>query len=75
VEIEIQANDLRHIRDTVLALIAEDTGQSLETVHEDSLHDHWYTAPQALEFGFIDHIVESFGQVMPLQHEKVGTTR
>src|SRR6185312_9475068 len=33
VEIEIQANDLRHIRDTVLGLIADDTGQPFETVH------------------------------------------
>lgn len=67
VEIEIQANDLRHIRDTVLRLIADDTGQPLETVYEDSLHDHWYTAKQAQEFGFIDHIVQSFDQIMPLQ--------
>jgi ATP-dependent Clp protease protease subunit len=65
VEIEIQANDLRHIRDTVLGLIAEDTGQPFDIVHEDSRHDHWYTAEQAREYGFIDHIVESFDQVMP----------
>jgi ATP-dependent Clp protease protease subunit len=65
VEIEIQANDLRHIRDTVLGLIAEDTGQPFDIVHEDSRHDHWYTADQAREYGFIDHIVESFDQVMP----------
>jgi len=65
VEIEIQANDLRHIRDTVLGLIAEDTGQPFETVHEDARHDHWYTADQAREYGFIDHIVDSFDQVMP----------
>lgn len=67
VEIEIQANDLRHLRDTVLRLVAEDTGRPLETVYEDSLHDHWYTAHQAQEFGFIDHVVRSFDQVMPLQ--------
>jgi ATP-dependent Clp protease protease subunit len=71
VEIEIQANDLRHIRDTVLGLIATDTGQPIETVYEDSLHDHWYTAEQALEYGFIDHIVDSFDQVMPLQRPRV----
>ena len=70
VEIEIQANDLRHIRDTVLGLIAEDTGQPVETVYEDSLHDHWYTAAQALEYGFIDQVVRSFDQVMPLQRSK-----
>jgi ATP-dependent Clp protease protease subunit len=64
-EIEIQANDLRHIRDTVLGLIASDTGQPFDVIHEDSLHDHWYTADQAREYGFIDHVVESFDQVMP----------
>jgi ATP-dependent Clp protease protease subunit len=69
VEIEIQANDLRHIRDTVLGLIAADTGQPVETVYEDSLHDHWYTAREAIEFGFVDHLVESFDQVMPVRTE------
>jgi ATP-dependent Clp protease protease subunit len=82
VEIEIQANDLRHIRDTVLGLIADDTGQSRGTVFEDSLHDHWYTADEALEFGFIDHVVDSFDQIMPLrkqttqnQSEKSGAAK
>jgi ATP-dependent Clp protease, protease subunit len=65
VEIEIQANDLRHIRDTVLGLIAQDTGQPVDQVFEDSLHDHWYTAEEAREYGFVDHIVASFDQVMP----------
>ncbi len=69
VEIEIRANDLRHIRDTVLALIAEVSGQPFDTVLEDSLHDHWYTAEQARTYGFIDHIVESFDQVMPQQRK------
>ncbi|MEV6413425.1 ATP-dependent Clp protease proteolytic subunit [Kribbella sp. NPDC051718] len=67
VEIEIQANDLRHIRDTVLRLVAADTGQPIETVFDDSLHDRWYTAEEALTYGFIDHIVENFAQVMPTQ--------
>ncbi|GAA0596543.1 ATP-dependent Clp protease proteolytic subunit [Kribbella sandramycini] len=67
VEIEIQANDLRHIRDTVLTLVADDTGQPFDVVHEDSRHDHWYTAEEARDYGFIDHIVSSFDQVMPLE--------
>ncbi|MFC0626374.1 ClpP family protease [Kribbella deserti] len=75
VEIEIQANDLRHIRDTVLRLISEDTGQPMETVFEDSLHDHWYTAEEAREFGFVDHIVTSFDQVMPRHAVEGETTR
>ena len=74
-EIEIQANDLRHIRDTVLGLIAEDTAQPLDTVYEDSLHDHWYTAREALEYGFIDHVVESFDQVMPVRVQTAEVAR
>jgi ATP-dependent Clp protease protease subunit len=65
VEIEVQAGDLRHTRDTVLGLIAEDTGQPFERVFEDSVHDRWYTAAEAREYGFVDEIVGSFGQVMP----------
>lgn len=65
VDIELQADDLRHTRDTVLALIAEDTGQPFARVFEDSLHDHWYTAEEAREYGFVDTIVRSFDQVKP----------
>ncbi len=65
VDIELQADDLRHSRDTVLGLIAEDTGQAVERIFEDSLHDHWYTAEQALEYGFIDSIVASFDDYRP----------
>ncbi|CAM3280225.1 ClpP family protease [Tsukamurella hominis] len=65
VDIELQAGDLRHTRDTVLGLIAEDTGRPLEQIFEDSLHDRWYTAEQAREYGFIDEIVESFDTVVP----------
>ncbi len=66
-DIEVQANDLRHMVDTVLGLIAEDTGQPVERIFDDSLHDHWYTAAEARDYGFIDEIVDSFGQVMPVQ--------
>ncbi len=65
VDIELQAGDLRHTRDTVLALIAADTGQPVERVFEDSLHDRWYTAAQAQDYGFIDTIVSSFAEIVP----------
>ena len=72
VEIELQAGDLRHTRDTVLGLIAEDTGQSVERIFEDSLHDRWYSASEALEYGFVDAVVSSFGEVMPDRGRAVG---
>jgi ATP-dependent Clp protease protease subunit len=72
VDIEVQAEDLRHTVDTVLGLIAADTGQPVERIFSDSLHDHWYTAEEAREFGFIDQIVGSFGQVMPAPKHRAG---
>ncbi|MCA2208876.1 MULTISPECIES: ClpP family protease [Nocardia] len=73
VEVEVQADDLRYTVDTVLGLIAEDTGQPFDRVYEDSLHDRWFTATQALEYGFIDHVVESFDQVVP-NRRRIGIT-
>jgi ATP-dependent Clp protease protease subunit len=72
VELELQANDLRLTRDTVLGLIAEDTGQPVARVFEDSLHDHWYTAQEARTYGLIDEIVSSFDQVMPVRKHPIG---
>lgn len=72
VDIELQADDLRHTRDTVLRLIAEDTGQPVERVFEDSLHDHWYTAEEAREYGFIDSIVQGFDDMRPRTRVNAG---
>ncbi|MEU4385092.1 ATP-dependent Clp protease proteolytic subunit [Promicromonospora sp. NPDC023805] len=74
VDIELQADDLRHTRDTVLRLISEDTGQSVERIFDDSLHDHWYTAEEALDFGFIDTIVQSFEAIRPRDRQRTGFT-
>ncbi|ROS75510.1 ClpP family protease [Cellulomonas sp. PhB143] len=75
VDIEFQADDLRHTRDTVLRLIAEDTGQPVERVFEDSLHDHWYTAEDAREYGFVDTIVHSWADVEPRRQGHAGFAR
>lgn len=73
VDIELQADDLRHTRDTVLGLIAEDTGQPIERIFEDSLHDRWYTAEEARDYGFVDTIVEHFDQIAPRRaRERAG---
>ncbi|WP_144881708.1 ClpP family protease [Microbacterium paraoxydans] len=72
VEIEAQADDLRHMRDTVLGLIADDTGQPLARIFEDSLHDRWYTAAEAQDYGFVDEIVQSTAEIMPRRRARVG---
>ncbi|KRA25761.1 ATP-dependent Clp protease proteolytic subunit [Microbacterium sp. Root61] len=72
VEIEAQADDLRHLRDTVMGLIADDTGQPVDRVFEDSLHDRWYTAREAIDYGFIDGVVAHFDEVRPPRRARFG---
>ena len=43
----------------MLGLIAEHTGQPLERIGEDSVRDRGYRADQALEYGFIDSVLDS----------------
>ncbi|GAB93681.1 ClpP family protease [Gordonia rhizosphera] len=71
-DIELQADDLRHVRDTVLAIIAEQTGQTAERIFDDSLRDHVFTAEESLDYGFIDHIADDLAQIRPLAPASTG---
>lgn len=63
-DIAIQADDLRHTRDTVLSLVAQDTGQDRDAIEQDSRRDRWFDAQEALEYGFIDHVVTGLGDIV-----------
>ncbi len=65
VDIEIQAENLEHTKNVVLALIAEHTGQPLSRIEADSRRDRWFTADQAKEYGFVDAIVSQLSDVTP----------
>ena len=44
-------------------LIAEHTGQTVERINTDYDRDRWFTAQEALEYGFIDHVISRAGQL------------
>ena len=44
-------------------LIAQHTGQTVEQIEADSDRDRWFTAEEAKDYGFVDHVVPSAGQV------------
>jgi ATP-dependent Clp protease protease subunit len=72
VDIELQADDLRHMRDTVLEIIAERTGKTSQQVFEDSLRDHMFTAEEARDYGFVDEVVDDFGRLRPAPRRTTG---
>ncbi|OLT08537.1 ATP-dependent Clp protease proteolytic subunit [Kocuria sp. CNJ-770] len=65
VDIAIQAEDLRHTRDTVLGLIAEHTGRPIEQITADSQRDRWFTAEEARAYGFVDRVIAGLDDVRP----------
>ena len=65
VDVEIQAQNLEHVRDTVLGLIAEHTGQPLARIVADSERDRWFTAEEARAYGFVDRVVTTLDDIRP----------
>ena len=59
----------------MLRIISQDTGAPLDRLFEDSLRDRWFTAEQAKDYGFVDHIVSSFEAIAPrARRHPVGLT-
>ena len=61
-DIKIQAEQMLHIKKQMAELIAVHTGQSLEQIERDSDRDRWFTAAEAKEYGFVDHVIKNATQ-------------
>jgi ATP-dependent Clp protease protease subunit len=58
-DIAIQAEQMRYTKKLMAERIATHTGQPLERIEQDSDRDRWFTAEEAKEYGFVDHVVAS----------------
>jgi ATP-dependent Clp protease protease subunit len=64
-DIAIQADMLRRMKRTLTELQAQHTGQTPEQIEKDSDRDRWFTAQEALEYGFVDHVVSKAAMTDP----------
>jgi len=62
-DIAIQAEQMLFTKKVLQGLIAEHTGQTYEQISEDSDRDRWFTAPEAVEYGFVDRVVQGAEQL------------
>jgi ATP-dependent Clp protease, protease subunit len=62
-DIKIQAEQMLHIKKTLFERTAFHTGQPIERIELDADRDRWYTAEEAEQYGFIDHVVRSATEV------------
>ncbi len=58
-DVRINAQLILHMKQVLSELTAEQTGQPLEKILKDNDRDSWFTAEEAKEYGFIDHVVAS----------------
>ncbi len=56
-DIEIHAREILSLRDKLNAILAERTGQSLETIARDTDRDNFMSSDDALKYGLIDRVL------------------
>ena len=71
-DVEIYAEQLERVGSTLVRLIAEHTGQPVETVERDSRRDRWFGAEEARAYGLIDHVLDRVDDVRPSIVRQMG---
>jgi ATP-dependent Clp protease protease subunit len=57
-DIAIQAEQIVYMKSMLAERIAFHTGQPIERIEADSDRDRWFTAKEALDYGFIDAVID-----------------
>ena len=61
VDIEIMAQEILFLKETLNGLMAEHTGQPLAKITEDTERDYFLSPAEAVEYGLIDRVVDNLG--------------
>jgi ATP-dependent Clp protease protease subunit len=58
-DIEIQANEILRLKKRLNEILAENTGQDLEKIEQDTNRDMYLTAEAAVDYGLVDHVLDA----------------
>ncbi|MCA9957633.1 MAG: ATP-dependent Clp protease proteolytic subunit [Anaerolineales bacterium] len=62
-DIAIEAEEILKMRRRLNQIFAEQTGQPLEKVEDDTDRNFWMSAQQAKEYGLVQHIIHSLDEI------------
>ena len=62
-DVQIQAQEIIKTRERINRIIAEQTGQPLERVAEDTDRDHWMSAEESVAYGIVGKIIRSAAEL------------
>ena len=57
-ELKTKADQLMRTREITAEVISKHTGHPIEEVYEKTQHDAWFEAPEAVEWGLADQIID-----------------
>ena len=57
-DIQIAANEILRIRETLNRILAESTGKSIKQIEKDTDRNYFLSAQESLEYGIIDKVLE-----------------
>ena len=57
-DVEIHAREILYLKQRLNQLLAQHTGQSIETVERDTDRDNFLSAPDAVKYGMADQVLE-----------------
>ncbi|MEC9318631.1 MAG: ATP-dependent Clp protease proteolytic subunit, partial [Pseudomonadota bacterium] len=61
-DFEIHAKQILDLKERLNRMLAENTGQDYEKVARDTDRDHFLTAPEAVDYGLVDGILNKRGE-------------
>jgi len=56
-DIQIQAQEIQRLKDTLNEILAEQTGKTAKRIEKDTDRDHFMSAKEAVEYGLIDKVL------------------
>ena len=56
-DIEIEAREILRMRERLVRIISEETGQPVERINKDIHRNHWMTAEEAIEYGMVTTVI------------------
>lgn len=62
-DIAIQAREIVKTRERINTIIAQQTGQSIERVTEDTDRDYWMSAEESVEYGLVGKIIQDISEL------------
>lgn len=71
-DVRVNAELILDMKKTLSELTARQTGHTIDEIYRDNAYDHWFTAQEALQYGFVDHLLAASSMTGRSADDKEG---